>query len=77
MMKKTFKEIYSELDDEETPKQRFLREMAEISGRKIQTVKQWLCGTQIPADDTIQILADHFGVEPSSLFPEIPKSKQN
>ena len=76
MMKKTFKEIYSELDDKETPKQRFLREVAEITGRKIQTVKQWLCGSQIPTDDTIQVIADYFNVEPSSLFPEVPKNKQ-
>ena len=76
MIKKSFKEIYSELEDRETPKQRFIREVAEITDRKIQTVKQWLCGSQIPADDTIRVIADHFNVEPSSLFPQVPKNKQ-
>lgn len=70
-MKKSFKEIYSELDNLETPKQKFLREIAELTGRKLQTVKQWLCGSQVPSEDTIQLLADYFNVEPDSLFPNL------
>lgn len=75
MKKISFKEIYSELDDKETPKQRFLREIAELTGRKLQTVKQWLCGSQIPTEETIKIIAEHFQVDPSALFPEPIKNK--
>ena len=75
MKKISFREIYSELDDKETPKQRFLREIAELTGRKLQTVKQWLCGSQIPTEETINTIADHFQVDPSGLFPESIKNK--
>ena len=72
-MKKTFKEIYSELDTLETPKQKFLREIGELTGRKVQTVKQWLCGSQVPPEDVIFTLAEYFNVDPDGLFPSINK----
>lgn len=68
MKKKTFSELYAELDGAETPKQRFRREVAEATGKKEQTVKQWLSGSQIPTRETIGLIADFLDADPDYLF---------
>lgn len=75
MEKKSLLELYSALNNEETPKQKFLREVAEVTGRKPQTVKQWLSGTQFPTPETIEKIANHFGLDPLGLFPQINKEE--
>lgn len=70
MKKKTFSELYSELDGAETPKQRFRREVAEATGKKEQTVKQWLSGSQIPTKETIEMIADLLDADPDYLFKD-------
>lgn len=72
MKKKTFSELYAELDGAETPKQRFRREVAEATGKKDQTVKQWLSGSQIPTRDTILKIAELLDADPDFLF-DTPK----
>lgn len=68
MKKKKFTELYAELNGAETPKQRFRREVAEATGKKDQTVKQWLSGSQIPTRETIEIIADLLDADPDYLF---------
>lgn len=70
MIKRTFKEIYESIKDNETPKMRFRRHVAEITGKKEQTIKQWLSGTQVPSQESIGKIAEYFNVDPSGLFPE-------
>lgn len=74
MKKKTFSELYSELDGAETPKQRFRREVAEATGKKEQTVKQWLSGSQIPTRETIEMIADLLDADPDYLFKDRKES---
>lgn len=74
MKKKTFSELYSELDGAETPKQRFRREVAEATGKKEQTVKQWLSGSQIPTRETIEMIADLLDADPDYLFNDRKES---
>lgn len=68
MKKKRFAEFYAELDGAETPKQRFRREVGEATGKKDQTVKQWLSGSQIPTRETIEMIADLLDADPDYLF---------
>lgn len=72
MKKKRFTELYAELDGAETPKQRFRREVAEATGKKDQTVKQWLSGSQIPTRETIEKIAELLDADPDFLF-DTPK----
>lgn len=74
MKKKTFSELYSELDGAETPKQRFRREVAEATGKKEQTIKQWLSGSQIPTRETIEMIADLLDADPDYLFKDRKES---
>lgn len=74
MKKKTFSELYAELDGAETPKQRFRREVAEATGKKEQTVKQWLSGSQIPTRETIEMIADLLDADPDYLFKDRKES---
>lgn len=76
MEKKSLLELYSALNNEETPKQKFLREVAEVTGRKPQTVKQWLSGLQLPTEETIQKIAAHFKVDPKGLFPQLEHKRE-
>lgn len=68
-MKKTFTQIYNEITRVETPKMKFRREIAELTGKRDQTIKQWLSGIQFPSDEDIDKIASHLGVEPDGLFP--------
>lgn len=52
-MKKTFTQIYNEITRVETPKMKFRREIAEMTGKKDQTIKQWLSGIQFPRMKTL------------------------
>lgn len=70
MDKKTFTELYNESKSKPTPAQEFVAEVARITKRSEFTVKMWLCGNQVPDMLVQSVIAEHFGVEASGLFPE-------
>lgn len=70
MCKKSFHELYSEQKNKKTPAQEFISEVARITHRTETTVKMWLSGQQKPDALVCSIIAEHFSVEVSSLFPE-------
>lgn len=49
------------------------QKLADILGVNQTTISQWLLGKKKPGYDSIQLLCEHFSVEPNELF-DIPKS---
>lgn len=62
-------EMYDSLERVPTPKQIFRNTIAEITHSKPQTVKQWLCGAQVPSYENIVLIAEYYNVDPTTLFP--------
>lgn len=52
-----------------TPRQAFISEVALVTKKSENTVKQWGNGIQTPDELTRNVLAAHFGCDPDSLFP--------
>jgi len=67
---KSFKELYESAKSKPTPAQSFIEEVASLTHRSANTVKMWLVGRQEPDELAKSILANHFKVEPASLFPK-------
>lgn len=68
MKKKTFTEIYQERKNQPTPAQKFISEVAQLTDRSEQTVRMWLSGVQKPDSNVAKVIAQHFNVEPTTLF---------
>ena len=66
--KKSFVAIYNERKNEPTPAQKFITEVAELTKRSETTVRMWLSGVQIPDHNVCVVIANHFNVEPDTLF---------
>ena len=71
---KTFYERYEEalrtpIVRVDTPSKKFLKEVAGITGKSINTVKGWLYDRSVPEAESKQKLADYYGVSIESLFP--------
>lgn len=73
------KEAYNALTGVPTPKQAFLREIAEIAMVTDTTVMQWIIGAVRPGRKALQLLANHYqcSVEELGLLPEEDDSKQD
>ncbi|MCF0219826.1 MAG: hypothetical protein HUK14_08595 [Muribaculaceae bacterium] len=76
MKKISFKDIYNSLPSSLTPKARFISEVAALTKKKEITVRMWLCNHNRPDNLTIKVIADHFNVDPSALFPNSKSGKQ-
>lgn len=70
----TFRELYAEFNDRPTPLQEFVAEVARITDSSPNTVRAWRNGTQTPELVKQRIIAEHYGVEISALFPGIKNS---
>lgn len=66
---KTFKELYRERKNMDTPATAFLNQIAEITGKHIQTVRQWAYGAQTPDADTQKRIARELKIPVEVLFP--------
>lgn len=76
MRKVSFSEMYNErkrLLKERTPAQIFIDEVATLTKRSPVTIRMWLSGKQVPDLCTQTVIAQHFNVEPSGLFPQCDK----
>ncbi|MBR5255027.1 MAG: hypothetical protein IKV46_08360 [Bacteroidales bacterium] len=69
MTKKTFKQIYEELDPT-PPKMKWIRRIAKVTMRSELTVRMWLNGRQTPEPLVQKIIAKELGVEVNELFPK-------
>lgn len=69
MTKKTFKQIYEELDPT-PPKMRWIQRIAKATMRSELTVRMWLNGRQIPEPLVQNIIAKELGVAVEGLFPQ-------
>ena len=69
MTKKTFKQIYEELDPT-PPKTRWIQRIAKATMRSELTVRMWLNGRQIPEPLVQNIIAKELGVPVEGLFPQ-------
>lgn len=69
MKNMTFRDIYKKECDKPTPRQKFIAEIARVTKKSENTVKQWGNGIQAPDELTRNVLAAHFGCDPVSLFP--------
>lgn len=69
MTKKSFKQIYEELDPT-PPKTGWIKRIAEVTMRSEFTVKMWLNGRQIPEPIIQNIIAKELGVPVEGLFPQ-------
>jgi hypothetical protein len=67
--KKTFKQIYEELDST-PPKTKWIRRIAKVTMRSELTVRMWLNGRQTPEPLVQKIIAKELGVEVNELFPK-------
>ncbi len=74
MTKKTFKQIYEELDPV-PPKLQWIRRIAKATMRNEQTVRMWLNGRQIPEPLVQNIIAQELGVPVEGLFPQQQESE--
>ena len=54
----------------------FIKEVADVTGRKEWTVKMWLIGYNMPNDEVKVKLGAHFGVDPDGLFPDVKPYKR-
>jgi predicted transcriptional regulator with HTH domain len=70
LQRKSLAEIYSEVKAQPTPAQVFISELARVTHREPITIRGWLYGTQRPDSLTQSVMADYFGVEVDSLFPD-------
>jgi hypothetical protein len=70
LQRKSLVEMYNEVKAQPTPAQTFIRELARVTHREPITVRGWLYGTQRPDSLTQSVMADYFGVEVDSLFPD-------
>ena len=61
MTKKTFKQIYEELDST-PPKTKWIRRIAKVTMRSELTVRMWLNGRQTPEPLVQKIIAKELGV---------------
>ena len=73
MAEKTFFDLYNEQKSKPTPAQEFISEVARITKRTTTTVRMWLSGQQTPDALAQSIIAEHFGVSITSLFPKVEK----
>ena len=69
MTKKTFKQIYEELDPT-PPKMRWIQRIAKATMRSELTVRMWLNGRQTPEPLVQNIIAKELGVPVEGLFPQ-------
>ncbi len=76
MENKTFRELYNEQKAKSTPAQAFVIETANLTKKSISTVRMWLAGLQTPDALTQSVIAAHFNVEVSGLFPH-PNDTEN
>lgn len=69
MTKKTFKQMYEELDPT-PPKTAWIKRIAEVTMRSELTVRMWLSGRQIPEPLVQNIISKELGVPVEGLFPQ-------
>ncbi|MDP2235022.1 MAG: helix-turn-helix transcriptional regulator [Bacteroidales bacterium] len=69
--KLTFRGQYFSLpsNSEESPKAKFIREVAELCMVSPTTVRCWIAGMYKPDALKIKLIAENLGVEPEILFP--------
>ena len=68
---------YANAVNQETPKQKFIRELAEKTGKTTATVKQWVYGVQVPNKATIDLIASIYDIDPAGLFPKENDDQSN
>lgn len=69
----SFSDLYKYESEKPTPRQAFVAEVARITAKAEATVKQWANGIQVPDKLSIQTIANHFGCDPETLFPNKTK----
>jgi len=66
----SFREIYDSLPTPETPKSNFIKEIAQLTLKSENTVRQWLSGRQMPDALTQQMISKKLSIPSNVLFPE-------
>ena len=67
----SFRDLYIEHREQPTPVQTFVNEVARITDSSPNTVRAWRNGTQVPERIKQRQIAEHFGVDIESLFPNV------
>ena len=65
----TFKDLYLQEKEKPTPAQSFIEEVAELTKRSANTVRMWLQGKQVPDALAQSLIAEKYGIDVSTLFP--------
>ena len=73
----SFRDLYAEFNDRPTPLQQFVAEVIRITDSSPNTVRAWRNGTQVPELVKQRIIAEHFGVEIETLFPNLKNTNDN
>lgn len=71
LRKVSFAELYAEHKAKPlptTPAQAFIDEVAEVTHKASGTVRMWIMGKQTPDALAIETIANHFNVNPETLF---------
>lgn len=66
----TFKDFYLMEKNKPTPAQIFINEIAELTKKSVNTVRMWIQGRQHPDALAKSLIAEKFGVDPETLFPQ-------
>lgn len=62
------KDLYNSVPKQVTPKKAFRLALCALTGKKEQTVKGWLSGTQVPKREYVELIAAEYNVDPDTLF---------
>lgn len=72
----TFKEIYESIKRPPiTPRQKWIKNIAQATFKSETTVRNWICGVQTPDQLTQQKISEILNVPAEELFP-LKKQKQ-
>ena len=68
----TLNEIYKDLKKrgrQISPAAQFVKDLANITGKKEKTVSQWVYGCQQPGEEDKKLISKKLGIPISELFP--------
>lgn len=71
------REHYKKLESVPTPKQAFLREVAEVAMVSDATVLAWISGDRNPSNARLKLLSDHYNCDPDELGIGARSNKTN
>lgn len=68
--KMTFLDLYQEEKKKPTAAQTFVADISQLTHRSTNTIRMWISGRQKPDELAKSILAERFGTDMETLFPD-------